>query len=685
MITINDNSVPQINAALLRLESSITQGMRAQVRNIDADFSSDINALKKKISELTVKSVYKPGDHINISSNGVISVIDVDKTLTIKRNGTEIGTFTALATENKEVDISVPEQVQSDWQETDTSSPAYILHKPTLPSAQIQSDWTQTDVNAVDYIKHKPTELSDFTNDVGYITGDYIQPELFLCTTAYSTAAKVATSAQASTNFSLVDGRVYQVFISRGNGDNNSTAVTMKLNNAPAIPVYLGDHVLALTRQFPIPQGIYYFYYHAATSTTEAYFRIYPATYNFMDGYQLLGNYISVYNTQYHFNRNFIFILHAQTQIGTTVTLMDWAGSQTTAKIIINGNTTAGLQNPRTYFCYFHYDETNGHKVYTSTDWSNVFGLTGDSGNAGKLNIQLYNHLITYGGQYKTASANNYGLDLNNSDIIGINGLYTADTAGGYSEGINFYRDTTHNDSIYANGGHFYFGSNVQTYNTKGSETTGAQNSDATLHAASFVGNALYAPNFTFVIDSNAALAAWANATAGNDYTSVLIKKGEWSLSVTSSAIVINLTTAGTKVVVGEAGSKLILSGAVTGNKYGLNYSTRTYAPDCWMHNVNVTMTGGASNNRAYSGCGHLTNCTGTVTGGTTTALFYNCDFLEYCEGTASGGSSSNYVFQGCYGVRYCRGSAISSYYSLTTNSTYAYANTLNGGWNTPL
>ena len=65
-------------------------------------------------------------------------------------------------------------QVQANWTETDTSSPAYIKNKPnlatvatsgsyndlsnkpTIPAAQIQSDWTQTNTSAKDYIKNKP-------------------------------------------------------------------------------------------------------------------------------------------------------------------------------------------------------------------------------------------------------------------------------------------------------------------------------------------------------------------------------------------------------------------------------------------------------------------------------------------------------------------------------------------------
>ena len=47
--------------------------------------------------------------------------------------------------------------VQSDWNEADSTSDAYIANKPTIPAAQIQSDWTQSDNTQADYIKNKPT------------------------------------------------------------------------------------------------------------------------------------------------------------------------------------------------------------------------------------------------------------------------------------------------------------------------------------------------------------------------------------------------------------------------------------------------------------------------------------------------------------------------------------------------
>lgn len=57
-------------------------------------------------------------------------------------------------------------QVQANWNETDTTSAAYIQNKPTIPAAQVQADWNQSDNAAVDYIKNKPTITTDVAEDL---------------------------------------------------------------------------------------------------------------------------------------------------------------------------------------------------------------------------------------------------------------------------------------------------------------------------------------------------------------------------------------------------------------------------------------------------------------------------------------------------------------------------------------
>lgn len=48
-------------------------------------------------------------------------------------------------------------QVQANWNETDTESPAYIQNKPNIPSAPVQSNWNENDTNSLAYIQNKPT------------------------------------------------------------------------------------------------------------------------------------------------------------------------------------------------------------------------------------------------------------------------------------------------------------------------------------------------------------------------------------------------------------------------------------------------------------------------------------------------------------------------------------------------
>lgn len=59
------------------------------------------------------------------------------------------------------------------------------------------------------------------------------------------------------------------------------------------------------------------------------------------------------------------------------------------------------------------------------------------------------------GGLYEDAYSG--ALNLNNSDIYGVNSIYTADLSDSSAEGIHFYRDTTHVDTFYAKSGVLYF------------------------------------------------------------------------------------------------------------------------------------------------------------------------------------------------------------------------------------
>lgn len=246
-------------------------------------------------------------------------------------------------------------------------------------------------------------------------------------------------------------------------------------------------------------------------------------------------------------------------------------------------------------------------------------------------------------------------------------------------------------------------------------------------------GGASNAETFTYVVDSDQALAEWANNVEGNDYTSVLIRKGTWT-----SDTGVNLTTTGTKVVVGEAGSKLVFnfdtydfSKLIQINEdynqymFGLYYENNVYDTMYSMRNVHVELTlpdnsDGMSHccGSAFLNCQNLYNCygetlntnggvdmfmqsnavgfahcsnlNGCIGKGNSTQIttddgffmgdydcsfgFFMCTGLDNCYGLGicSKGMTSGggYAFSSCYGMRACR--AFGHCQSDTMQSCYA-------------
>lgn len=91
----------------------------------------------------------------------------------------------------------------------------------------------------------------------------------------------------------------------------------------------------------------------------------------------------------------------------------------------------------------------------TSPTWTttHTFSANGNATHAGAV--------IVGGNRYWTAEA--YGLQLNNSDIVGANGIYFEDLVDGAGEGIHFYRSATTWDTLAAANGLLYFSPNRAT------------------------------------------------------------------------------------------------------------------------------------------------------------------------------------------------------------------------------
>ena len=104
-------------------------------------------------------TTYTAGDHIGIV-NDEISVTGI--TELVAGNAITITTSGASAI----ISSTGEAQVQANWNETNTSSKAYIQNKPTIPAAQVQSNWNETNSSSKAYIQNKPT-IHNYTGASG--------------------------------------------------------------------------------------------------------------------------------------------------------------------------------------------------------------------------------------------------------------------------------------------------------------------------------------------------------------------------------------------------------------------------------------------------------------------------------------------------------------------------------------
>lgn len=103
-------------------------------------------------------------------------------------------------------------------------------------------------------------------------------------------------------------------------------------------------------------------------------------------------------------------------------------------------------------------------------------GGTGATTASGAVSNLISGQVISPGavnvGSNRYYTSGSYGVDLNNSDIVGINGLYFEDAVDSAGEGINFYRSSTTWDRLYAYGGVLYFAPNIATATHPGTRYT---------------------------------------------------------------------------------------------------------------------------------------------------------------------------------------------------------------------
>lgn len=193
-------------------------------------------------------------------------------------------------------------------------------------------------------------------------------------------------------------------------------------------------------------------------------------------------------------------------------------------------------------------------------------------------------------------------------------------------------------------------------------------------------GNVSHRKEFTYVVNSDASLEYWltnkasGTSSGGDDFTSVLIKKGTWTFEGETVA----LDTIGTLYVEGEAGSKL----AVSNTTYALWYNSINNESS--MFNVTAVLNSDISLSSCFYLCHNLTNCTGEMESTSTANGFNKCDSLFGCRGKGNGNGGGGFI--NCNYLVNCTGVAFGTSSSKTANGFSGCHNLVNciGSGNNP-
>ena len=146
-----DGSTISFNASG-ELQATVSGG----VTDVTVDGSSVVNA--QGVAEITMPTFTQVNSDWNASS-GVAEILNKPANLVQDANyvHTDENFTSAEKTKLSGIAAGAEVNVQADWNESSSSSDAYIRNKPTIPAAQVQSDWNQSDNTQVDFIKNKPT------------------------------------------------------------------------------------------------------------------------------------------------------------------------------------------------------------------------------------------------------------------------------------------------------------------------------------------------------------------------------------------------------------------------------------------------------------------------------------------------------------------------------------------------
>lgn len=215
-----------LNNSINTVSGSLSDEVTAR-QNADNALQGNITALDNSLA-----TVAKSGSYNDLSNKPTIG----NATLTIKKNGSNVGTFTANATANKNIDISVPTKTSDLTNDGSDGTSTYVETKnlPTIGNATltITENNTPAGTFTANATSNKtinitsPTKTSDLTNDGSDGTSTYVESDdLPTVDTTYSSSSNNAIANSTVTN-SLDRNVMTNLTL-----DSTTSTTTVNLNN----------------------------------------------------------------------------------------------------------------------------------------------------------------------------------------------------------------------------------------------------------------------------------------------------------------------------------------------------------------------------------------------------------------------------------------------------------------------
>lgn len=187
-------------------------------------------------------------------------------------------------------------------------------------------------------------------------------------------------------------------------------------------------------------------------------------------------------------NESSELVLYKGNDIGTTATTVDTSGADR-IRHIAGGHL---------FQVYKSTLSGSFETICTSTVPVNMLAIH-------QTSIQTYAPLVIIGDRYE----GNYGINMSNSNIVGLNAIFTQDLAEGATEGYQFKRTNGNYDSIWCADGTFYFSPNGNNASQNGSYSTNY--------------TVLHTGNFAYTWNATTTKSAWSRIMSMGSDSNVIL------------------------------------------------------------------------------------------------------------------------------------------------------------------